>query len=94
MPTTLLTLIAKETEKHEIGVASSGIRFMLNFVRKCEVVQNLEGEMQTHMNTCVHTYSMVILQDQPTFFPYKRSQAEIRCLSLPLNSTYEIERFI
>jgi hypothetical protein len=69
-------------------MASSGIRSMPNFVRKCEVVQNLEGEMQTHMDASIPTYSMVILQDHPTFSPYKRNEAQIRCISLPLNTPH------
>jgi hypothetical protein len=85
----------QKTEKHGIGVASSGIRSMLNVMRKCEAFSKSgRGDKDTHMDTSTHTYSMVILQDHPTFFPYKRNQAQIRCLSFPLNPTREIERFI
>jgi hypothetical protein len=42
-------------------VASSGIKSTINFVRKDEVVQKLKVEMQMHVDTDIHTYSMVIL---------------------------------
>jgi hypothetical protein len=42
-------------------MASNGIRSTLNFVTKDEVVQKLKREIQIHIDTDIHTCSMVIL---------------------------------